>query len=73
MEIVQLIGSYGFPIVACVAMGVYLKYVIDQYRSDISHLSQEHKAEMDSITQALNNNTQVLTRLCITLDKKDKE
>lgn len=73
MEIVQLIGSYGFPIVACVAMGLYLKYVIDQYRSDISRISQEHKAEMDSITQALNNNTQVLTRLCITLDKKDKE
>lgn len=73
MEIVQLIGSYGFPIVACVAMGLYLKYVIDQYRSDISRISQEHKAEMDSITQALNNNTQVLTRLCITLDKKEKE
>lgn len=73
MEIVQLIGSYGFPIVACVAMGLYLKYVIDQYRSDISRISQEHKAEMDSITEALNNNTQVLTRLCITLDKKDKE
>lgn len=73
MEIVQLIGSYGFPIVACVAMGLYLKYVIDQYRSDISRISQEHKAEMDSITEALNNNTQVLTRLCITLDKKEKE
>lgn len=73
MEIVQLIGSYGFPIVACVAMGLYLKYVIDQYRSDISRISQEHKEEMSSITQALNNNTQVLTRLCITLDKKEKE
>lgn len=71
MEIVQLIGTYGFPIVACIAMGWYVKYMIDQYRSDISRINEEHKKEMDSITEALNNNTMVLTRLCTMIEKKN--
>lgn len=71
MEIVQLIGTYGFPVVACIAMGWYVKYMIDQYRSDISRINEEHKKEMDSITEALNNNTMVLTRLCTMIEKKN--
>lgn len=72
MEIVQLIGTYGFPIVACIAMGWYVKYMIDQYRSDISRINEEHKKEMDSITEALNNNTNVLTKLCTMIEQKGR-
>ena len=72
MEIVQLIGTYGFPIAACIAMGWYVKYMIDQYRSDISRINEEHKKEMDSITEALNNNTNVLTKLCTMIEQKGR-
>lgn len=51
----QFISSYGFPIVACVAMFWYM----NKERED-------HKKEVDAMTEAINNNTTVLTRI---LDK----
>lgn len=48
-----LITQMGFPIVCCLALGWYVKYMTDN-----------HKEEINKITQALNNNTLVLTKLC---------
>lgn len=56
--IIQLVGSLGFPIVACGAL--FLRMV----KSD-----EQHKAEMDKLSEALNNNTIALTKLSDKLDK----
>lgn len=48
----QLIGSLGFPIVACCAMF---------YRMSVQ--DEAHKAEVDKLTEAINNNTIALTKL----------
>lgn len=50
--VTQLIGSLGFPIVACVAL-----FIQNNKQEEM------HKEEMDKVTVALNNNTTVLTRL----------
>lgn len=50
--ITTLIGSIGFPIVMCLLL---------YYRMDKQ--DENHKSEMDKITEALNNNTQALTAL----------
>lgn len=50
--IMQLVGSLGFPIVCCGAL--FWKMV----KSD-----EQHKEEMDKVTEALNNNTIALTKL----------
>ena len=55
--VTTMIGSLGFPIVMCVFV---LKMLNDE--------RQDHKSEMDKVTEALNNNTLVLQRL---LDKLD--
>ena len=47
-----LIGSFGFPIVMCLLL---------YYRMDKQ--DENHKTEMEKITEALNNNTQALTAL----------
>lgn len=47
-----LIGSIGFPIVMCLLL---------YYRMDKQ--DENHKTEMEKITEALNNNTQALTAL----------
>lgn len=47
-----LIGSLGFPIVMCLLL---------YYRMDKQ--DENHKSEMEKITEALNNNTQALTAL----------
>ena len=47
-----LIGSLGFPIVMCLLL---------YYRMDKQ--DENHKTEMEKITEALNNNTQALTAI----------
>lgn len=51
-EVVQLVGSLGFPIVMCLMM---------YYRMDKQ--DETHRQEMDKITESLNNNTIALTKL----------
>ena len=51
-EVVALIRDLGFPI--AVAVALFWKNNKDQ---------EQHKAEMDKMTEALNNNTLALTEL----------
>ena len=55
--ITQLVGSIGFPIVACVALF-----------SQMNKQTAQHKEEMDKISEALNNNTQALIKLAAKID-----
>lgn len=56
--IIQLVGSLGFPIVMCGAL--FWRMV----KSD-----EQHKAEMDKLSEALNNNTVALTKLSDNFNK----
>lgn len=60
--ITQLIGSVGFPIVMCFYMAYMLK-----------DSEEKHKEEMDSLKDALNNNTLVLTELKGLLTEKNTD
>lgn len=57
--IIQIVSSLGFPIVMCGAL------FWRQIKSD-----EQHKAEMDKLSEALNNNTLAITKLS---DKLEKE
>jgi len=59
-ELVQLISNLGFPIAMC----CYLLY-------RMSKSDENHKAEMDNVTEALNNNTLVIQRLIDRLGEGD--
>lgn len=78
-EVVQIISTVGFPIVACGAMAWFFKYMVDKsreernelnqhHRAEIEKLTDQHKEEMKLITDALNNNTLALQKLCDRLD-----
>ena len=54
-ELVQAISTVGFPIVMCLLFMYYIKYINDQ-----------HKDEIDKLSQSINNNTLVMQKL---LDK----
>ena len=60
--IISLVSGLGFPIVACFGCAWY-----------INKQSDSHKAEIDKITTALNNNTLALTRLIDKLGGEDIE
>lgn len=71
----QLLGSYAFPIVACIFMAVYVKDMSKSNREDTKALNEQHTKEMnafkDEIKEALNNNTIALTRLCERLEREE--
>lgn len=70
-QIWSMIGQYAFPIVACVLMGWYVKYIQDNYRKDINEISARHRQEMDDVTKALNNNTLAIQKLTDYIEKQD--
>ena len=70
MDILQLIGQYAFPIVACVAMGWYVKDQGDKNREQLDKITEAHKLEIKEITSALNNNTLALQRLTDFMEDK---
>lgn len=66
--VITFIQGVGFPIAMCVAMAWYVKYITDQHRNDTNELNTKHAEEVNSIKEALNNNTIVIQRLCDKLD-----
>lgn len=67
-SIVTIISSLGFPIVACVGMGWFVKYTTDLHNKDMKEERESHSAEVKQITEAINNNTIVMERLIDKLD-----
>lgn len=57
--ILTAIGTVGFPIVACAAM-FWLNY----------KTGEQHREEMNKITEAVNNNTLAITKLTSELEEK---
>ena len=51
--ITQIISSVGFPIAACLVCFWY-----------VNKLTETHKEEVNKLTDALNNNTLVMQKLC---------
>lgn len=60
-QIVTLIQTVGFPIVMC---GALFWYMIKQ--------REQHKQETDKMTEALNNNTRILTEIVTLMKERDK-
>lgn len=57
--ITQLVGSLGFPIMACIGMFWYM----NKEREDRAKETKLHQQEMDSMRQSLDNNTVALEKL----------
>lgn len=71
--VVSAISTIGFPIVCCLVLGWYVKYITDKNREEINKLNEQHKTEMTDVTQAINNNTLVMQRLIDSLSKSDEK
>jgi len=70
-SLAQIIGTLGFPIVACCAMAYFFARVNDNYRNDIKEMQANHKEEIAGMTEAINNNTLVIQKLVDRMDKED--
>lgn len=61
--IIQSIGTLGFPIVMCIVVCFYVKYIIDKNAEQLEKINQAHREETKELTKAIENNTIALTRL----------
>ena len=65
--IIQLISSVGFPITMCGAMGWFVVDQTNKHREEVSKLNEQHEKEMNTVVEALNNNTVALKELSVKL------
>lgn len=72
-DIITMITTVGFPIVACLCMAWYVKYTTDVNNAEVKEMRKEHLEEIMSITEALNNNTLALQKLTDKLEGGDVE
>lgn len=70
-NLIQLIGNYGFPIVACIFIGWYVKYTNDKNREQLEKLQMLHREEVSEMTKAINNNTLVIQKLVDRMEGSD--
>ena len=70
-EIITAISTLGFPIMACIAMAWYVKYITDKNEQNRKEESENHKAEVSKMTEALNNNTLAINTLTERLYNKE--
>lgn len=75
--IISSITQVGFPIICCVAMGYFFKYVFDKMveqgnrnAAALERQTETHSAETKELTNVINSNTQALIALKEKLDKE---
>ena len=67
-NITSAIEKLGFPIVMCLIFVVAFKYLYDTMKAQNEAQAERHATEVATLTEALNNNTLVLQKLCDTLN-----
>ena len=70
-NIATLISTLGFPIVACIGLAWFCKYMIDQNNIHIEQMFAMYAQANQENRNAIEANTKVLERLCDKLDKED--
>lgn len=61
--IAQLIASLGFPIVMCIILIVFIKYVIDSHRSERKELTERYAVLIEELTEVVSNNTNMISKI----------
>lgn len=68
-QIVELIGTFGFPIASAIALAWYVVTSNRENNARLDKLQEDHQKEVLKFTEALNNNTMALKELCDKLGK----
>lgn len=60
---IQLINGVGFPIAACIAMGVFIVWDKKTRREDAEQGRAKQDAILSKLTESVDNNTRTVQRL----------
>lgn len=67
-----ILGNYVFPIVACCVMAYFVKYMYDQTNSRVDKLNEQHKNEVDTLSEVIKNNTFALEKMNTLIERMEK-
>jgi hypothetical protein len=68
-DIMTMISTLGFPIVACIALGWFCKYMIDENNENIDRMFQMYDKANEQNRTAIQDVTAAVNRLCDKLDE----
>lgn len=71
-NIASLISTLGFPIVACVGLGWFCKYMIDQSNKNIERMFDMYEKSNTENRMAIEKMTTAVEKLCDKIDKEEK-
>lgn len=66
--ILQAISTVGFPIVMCLILALYIKYVTEKNNEVIMQIMEKHKEETNDFKTAIDNNTKAIEVLTAKVD-----
>ena len=66
--ITSLIGSIGFPIVMCLILIYYIKYLTEKNTEALTQIMNNHKSESMDFKVAIDNNTKAIEMLSAKID-----
>lgn len=67
-----ILGNYVFPIVACCVMAYFVKYMYDQTNSRVDKLNEQHKNEVDTLSEVIKNNTVAIEKMNTLIERFEK-
>lgn len=67
-----ILGNYVFPIVACCVMAYFVKYMYDQTNARVDKLNEQHKNEVDTLSEVIKNNTVALEKMNTLFERLEK-
>lgn len=71
--ILTVLGNYAFPIVCCIGMAYFVKYMYDQTNARVDKLNEEHKNEVDTLSEVIKNNTIALEKMNTLIEQIGKQ
>lgn len=67
-----ILGNYVFPIVCTCAMAYFVKYMYDQTNTRVDRLNNQHKNEVDTLSEVIKNNTIALEKMNTLIERLEK-
>ena len=68
-DIMQMVSTVGFPIGMCCILAWYIKTTDEKHTEQINHITEMHREESKTMTEALQNNTLTIQKLVDILTK----
>lgn len=70
--LLTVLANYVFPIAACCAMAFFVKYIYDQTNARIDKLNDQHKNEVDTLSEVIKNNTIAIEKMNTLIERLEK-